>query len=196
MGKKTKASIPQPADVKYDLGCGRNKQPGFIGVDLYSPDADIKADLMETPWKFAKDNSASEIFASHFLEHIPHGTRWRFMEECYRVLKPEGIMRIFVPNWKSERAYGDMTHQWPPVVAMFFFYLHRPWREANKLNYGPYDLKCNFEHAAGPTSISPDFSARAHEAQVFACTHYMESYMDMWVTLTKKPMDHGLVPTK
>jgi hypothetical protein len=174
-------------ELKLDLGCGKNKTPGFTGVDLHAEEADVKLDLLTFPWLWA-DGSVSEMVASHFLEHVPQKLRWRFFEECWRVMKPEAIFRIVVPSWKSERAYGDMTHEWPPVTAMAFYYLSRNWREANKLTYGPYALNCNFEFEAGPMSLSPAFSQRAHEAQVFACTHYLESFGDMWVTLTKKPM--------
>jgi SAM-dependent methyltransferase len=185
-------------DIKLDLGAGRNPIPGFTSVDLYAPDSAVKCDLFKLPWKdmagklLWSDNSVSEIHASHFVEHIPREKRWPFFEECYRVLKPGGIMRIIVPSWKSERAIGDMTHEWPPVSAMAFYYLSRNWREANKLTYGPYDIKCDFDHAAGPTSISNAFTSKAHEVQVFACTHYLEAYQDMWTTLTKRaPEDHA-----
>ena len=208
MSKKPKATptIPAaaPVELKLDLGCGRNKQPGFIGVDLYCEEADVKCNLFHPPFlpidKFHpvipssdtkplwEDNSVSEIFCSHFVEHIPNRIRWPFFEECWRILKPEGTMRIFVPNWKSERAYGDMTHEWPPVTAMFFLYLNRGWMDANKLTYGPYALRCNFDHQAGPTSIRGGFAGRSHETQMFALAHYMETYDDMWVTLIKKPM--------
>lgn len=192
MSKKPKSTqaptvTATPVELKLDLGCGRNKQPGFTGVDLYSPDADIKHDLFKFPFPFAAD-SVTEIFCSHFVEHIPFKLRWPFFEECWRILKVDGTMRIFVPNWKSERSYGDMTHEWPPVTAMAFFYLNQAWMTANKLTYGPYALKCNFDHQAGPTGMSGSFATRAHEAQIFAATHYLESYQDMWVTLTKRPM--------
>lgn len=185
MPKKLKNPTNPPPEIKLDLGCGRNKQPGFTGIDLYSPDADIKHDLFKFPYPF-KSDSVSEIFCSHFVEHVPQKLRWPFFEECWRILKVDGVMRIIVPSWKSERAYGDMTHEWPAVTAMAFLYLNRGWREANKLTYGPYALKCNFDHQAGPTSLSAGFADRTHETQVFAATHYLESYSDMWVTLTKK----------
>lgn len=173
--------------LKLDLGCGQNKQPGFTGVDLYAPGVDIRADLFKFPWAW-KDNTVDEIFCSHFVEHIPHELRWAFFEECWRILKLDGTMRVFVPSWKSERAYGDMTHQWPPVTTFFFFYLSKAWREANKLTYGPYDLECNFETQSGPTQILAPFADRTQEAQVFACNHYLEAYPDMWATLTKKAL--------
>lgn len=181
--KKSKVVVP----LKLDLGCGENCQQGYIGVDLYAPSAKVKVDLLKFPWPW-KDSTVDELHASHFVEHIPQNLRWRFFEEAWRVLKLEGIFHISVPSWKSERAYGDMTHEWPPVTTMAFYYLSKQWREANKLTYGPYDIKCNFEAMTGPTGINPAFSDRNQEAQVFACTHYMEVYPDMWAKLTKKAM--------
>jgi len=172
--------------IRLDLGCGQNKQEGFIGVDLYAPDADLKVDLFAPhswPWK---DSTVDEIVCSHFIEHIPQHTRWPFFDKVWSMMKVDAVMKILVPSWKSERAYGDMTHCWPPVTGMFFWYLNRQWREANKLTYGPYALKCNFENQCGPTGLNPTFADRLPEAQVWACTHYMEAYPDMWVTLTKK----------
>lgn len=183
MAKSKKCKVAQP--TRLDLGCGNRKQDGFIGVDLYAPNADIKCDLFKFPWPW-KDNTVDEIYCSHFLEHVPRILRKQFMEECWRVMKLEATMRIIVPNWKSERALGDMTHEPPAVVAMFFFYLNRNWREANLLTYGPYDFKCNFDHQAGAAGIVPAFADKHHEAQMYALTHYLESYQDMWATLTKR----------
>jgi len=195
MSKPKKSKIIQP--LKLDLGCGQNKQPGFTGVDLYAPGADEKINLFTFPFRHYhainltprwKDNTVDEIFCSHFVEHVPHALRWGFFAECWRILKLDATMRIFVPSWKSERAYGDMTHEWPPVTSMFFYYLNKSWREANKLTYGPYDVKANFEHQCGPTQITGAFADRNQEAQVFACNHYLEAYPDMWITLTKKAL--------
>jgi hypothetical protein len=196
-----------PPEIKLDLGCGRNLVAGFTGVDFYAENEDgtpipgiIKCDLFKhktdaktgkitMDWSYRlADNSVTEIVASHFCEHIPRTLRWPFYEECWRILKVGGIMRIFVPSWKSERSLGDMTHEWPPVTAFAYLYLSKAWMTANKLTYGPYDLKCNFDHAAGPTAINPPFNQKAHEVQVYSCTHMLEVYQDMWVTLTKLPL--------
>lgn len=183
MSKPKKSKVIQP--LLLDFGCGENCQPGYEGVDLYAPSAKHKVNLLSLPLPW-KDSIVDGIWCSHFVEHIPQKIRWPFFEECWRILKTEGVMRIFVPNWKSERAYGDCTHEWPPVTSMFFYYLNRDWRKANKLEHGAYALKCNFDFQAGPTGLSPTFADRNHEAQAFACAHYLESFPDMWVTLTKK----------
>lgn len=96
-------------------------------------------------------------------------------------------MQIIVPNWKSERAYGDMTHEWPPVTPFFFNYLSRQWRESNKLTHGAYaGIVCDFDFACGPTVMMHEFTHRTYDAQVFAARHYFETYMDMWANLTKR----------
>jgi hypothetical protein len=177
----------EPKPLKLDLGAGRNPQPGFTSVDLYAEDVDVKLDLEKFPWPW-EDNSVSEIHCSHFVEHLNQELRWPFFQECYRILKPESIMRIIVPNFKSDRAYGDCTHKFPPVVPMSFYYLNKQWREANKLTYGPYDIKCNFDHQCGPAGITQSFLNRSHEDQIYDTTHYWDSLSDIWCTLTKRPM--------
>ena len=191
MSKKTKRQTPPEPEIRYDLGAGRNRiaGEGWKSVDLYAPDVDIKADLFKFPWTFAKDNSVAELHASHFVEHIPQGIRWRFFEECYRIMKDGAAMRVIVPNWKSQRAYGDMTHEWPPVSSFFFLYLSQKWREDNKLTYGPYVMKCNFDFQGGALGIHPSYAQRTQEVQQFAIEHSTESFSDMWITLVKKPLE-------
>lgn len=183
MAKPKKAKIAQP--LKLDLGCGLRKQEGYKGVDLYAPGADFKVDLFKFPLPW-KDNTVDEIWCSHFVEHIPRELRIPFFAECWRIMKLDAVMKIFVPSWKSERAFGDMTHEWPPVTSFFFLYLNRSWREANLLTYGAYATPCNFDYQAGPTGFHPSFADRNHEAQLFACQFYTDSYPDCWVTITKK----------
>ncbi len=183
--KPKKSKIVEP--LKLNFGAGGYPNPGFKSVDLYHADADFKVDLFKFPFPW-KDGTVDAIYASNFIEHIPRKLRWPFFEECWRIMKHEAVMQIVVPSWKSERAYGDMTHEWPPVVAMSFFYLDRNWMVANKLTYGPYDLKCNFEIAAGAGPIADAFSQRNQDVQAFAAVHYLEVYSDMWATLKKKPM--------
>lgn len=188
MSNKSKIKNTKKTELlRLDFGSGNSPAPGYKSVDLYAPNADFIVDLFKLPLPW-KNESVEEINASHFIEHLPREVRWPFFEECWRILKPDGIMKIIVPSWKSERAYGDQTHIMPPITSFFFFYLSKPWRESNKLTYGAYDIKCNFEHQSGPTGMNPAFADRNHETQIFACTHYMEAYPDAWITLTKKPM--------
>lgn len=50
------------------------------------------------PWA---DNSVDVIYSSHTLEHLSKTQGLHFLSECYRILKPNGIVRIVVPDLRS-----------------------------------------------------------------------------------------------
>ena len=59
--------------IKLDIGCGGNKQPGFVGLDVRKlPGVDIVQDIEKFPWPLPNE-SVSFAMASHVLEHITKG---------------------------------------------------------------------------------------------------------------------------
>lgn len=173
--------------MRLDLGCGKNKREGFIGVDSIQFDGvDIVQDLKEK-WQW-EDDSVEEIHASHFLEHFDSFERIHILNESYRVLKPGGKMTIITPHWASCRAYGDPTHKWPPVSEFGWYYLSKQWRDGNAPHTDAENIeggfKCNFEAVWG-YSTHPEISVKAQEAQNFAMNFYKEACQDMHCTLTK-----------
>lgn len=44
------------------------------------------------------DNTVDLVYSSHFLEHIPRELAGDFVQECLRILKPGGILRLVVPD--------------------------------------------------------------------------------------------------
>lgn len=44
------------------------------------------------------DGSAHMVYSSHFLEHIPKPKVEGFLRECYRALKPGGVLRLVLPD--------------------------------------------------------------------------------------------------
>ena len=57
----------------------------------------IKHNLL-SPLKF-NDNTFDFIYCSHFIEHLTKDQLRRFLNECYRILKPNGIIRIVTPDF-------------------------------------------------------------------------------------------------
>ena len=92
--------------MKYDMGCGPWKMPGFHGMDhiQYDGVVDTVVDLMELPWPI-EDGSAEEIRMSHFLEHftIPLD---EVIKEVYRCLQPNGVFTIILPNLRESGAFN------------------------------------------------------------------------------------------
>lgn len=170
-----------PDALKIDLGCGKNKREGFLGVDSIAFEGvDVVADLRQKwPWE---DDSVDEVHASHFVEHLTAPERIHFVNELYRVLKKGGKAMVITPHWASCRAYGDLTHQWPPVSEFWFYYLKEEWRAVN----APHnqDYRCNFDTTWG-YSQHPSIVPRNQEFQQFALQFYKEAAQDMVATLTK-----------
>lgn len=80
--------------IRIDLGCGRNKKPGCIGLDRnLSPDVDILVDAEAgIP---LRTESVDEVNAAHVLEHFVYFER--AMHEIWRVLKFGGLLVVRVP---------------------------------------------------------------------------------------------------
>lgn len=69
------------------------KNLDYTTTDLYSPLADVKADICNLPFN---DNSYDVILCNHVLEHIPDDTK--AMQELYRVMKPGGWGIFQIPQ--------------------------------------------------------------------------------------------------
>lgn len=174
--------------MKLDLGCGPNKREGFIGVDSIAfPGVDVVADLRKRwPWE---DGSVDEVHCSHFIEHLTSVERCHFVNELYRVMKVGAPAKIVVPHWGSNRAYGDPTHQWPPVSEMWFYYLEKPWRDVNAphtdVSNWPQGFNCDFKATWG-YGINDALAVRNPEYQQYALNWFKEAAQDTHATLIKR----------
>jgi SAM-dependent methyltransferase len=92
-----------------DLGCGRNKHAGAIGIDFNeNTDADIIHDLNDFPYPF-DDNEFDKIILNHILEHLDDVVK--VLEEIYRVAKPNALVLVDTPYFTSIDAFADPTHK-------------------------------------------------------------------------------------
>lgn len=137
-----KKLLKEKSGIRLDIGCGSNKNPGFVGIDMLDlPGVDIIHDLEETPWPLP-DESVIMATASHVLEHInPHkGVFINVMNEIWRVLKPGGQFAFVVPHASSHGYQQDPTHcnminettmhYFAPLSStqLYNFYRPKPWK--------------------------------------------------------------------
>ncbi len=88
----------------------------YTTTDLYSPLADVKADICNLPFE---DNSYDLILCNHVLEHIPDDTK--AMQELYRVMKPGGMGIFQIPqDLNRETTFEDNSITDPKERAMIF----------------------------------------------------------------------------
>ena len=145
--------------LRLNLGCSDRFRKGFTNVDICEP-ADVVCDLESLPWPW-DDNSVDEIISDDILEHI-HPFTWRdvtadyanlgfpvrtreeskypivaLMNEVWRVLTPDGTIRIFIPTTDGRGAFQDPTHKTFWNRNTFFYFTDGdPHRERFGKAYG------------------------------------------------------------
>jgi predicted SAM-dependent methyltransferase len=102
--------------MKIQLGSGRDIREGYINTDIVDMvGIDKVLNVMFFPWPF-EDNSADEILALDLIEHLPthtneyESTLIKFIEECHRILKPDGVLNIRTPSWHADFLWIDPEH--------------------------------------------------------------------------------------
>lgn len=111
--------------IKLDIGCGveETTKEGFIGVDAYTENAQIKAQMWDLPFA---DGEVDEIFSSNALEHVSKFKVLPTLMEWKRVLKIGGKIELHVPDlewacmwwilhqtvqWEMDIIYGTQKHE-------------------------------------------------------------------------------------
>jgi SAM-dependent methyltransferase len=182
--KAVKAEVT--TGLKLNLGCGKSKMEGYVGVDVRkfagSDAVEVECNLGTDKWPF-KDDSVDEAHCSHMIEHLTAEQRIHFCNELDRVLKPGAKCLLIAPHWSSCRAYGDMTHVWPPVSEFWFYYLDKAWRELNAPHNDAYtcDLAVTWGY-----NLHPEINAKNEESKRYAISFYKEACQDIVATLAKK----------
>ena len=94
--------------MQIDLGCGRDRTPGYLGVDrLLMTGIDVVADL-EASLPF-RTNSIGRVFSKSVMEHVSNFEA--AMQELHRVVRADGEIIIRVPHFSSPLGYSDYTHK-------------------------------------------------------------------------------------
>lgn len=97
--------------TRLNLGCGEKKLAGYVNIDVRpSVNPDIVYDISANGLGRWNDNSADEIRAFDFLEHIPIGRTIFVIDEIWRTLKPNGKFEHFTPSTDGRGAFQDPTH--------------------------------------------------------------------------------------
>jgi predicted SAM-dependent methyltransferase len=141
------ASFSSP--YKLHLGCGYHRLTGWVNIDFIdTPAVDLKWNL-SLPIPLG-DSSCSFIFHEHVLEHFELERGEELLQECYRLLKQGGVLRIAMPCLKKtvdEYLTGDWqeaienTRHMPAVRsgAEYMNVIFRHW--GHKWIYDETELK-------------------------------------------------------
>jgi predicted SAM-dependent methyltransferase len=116
--------FPLPSPHKLHIGCGQIYFEGWLHVDADEslPTVDLVWDASQ-PLPFA-DQSCTFIYNEHFLEHLTIDQGIAFLQECYRLLLPGGVLRIAMPC----------------LETLVRKYLSEDWRNQDWLQWNDYQF--------------------------------------------------------
>ncbi|MFC1705398.1 methyltransferase domain-containing protein [Planctomycetota bacterium] len=103
-----------------NAGCGAVFHADWVNIDLVSSSPAVSAHDLTRGLAF-ESGSFDVCYSSHVLEHLRSREASFFIEEQRRVLKPNGIIRVVVPDlevicrnylkYLGELLAGDLTHE-------------------------------------------------------------------------------------
>jgi glycosyltransferase involved in cell wall biosynthesis/predicted SAM-dependent methyltransferase len=88
-----------------NLGCGGNFHPDWVNIDFHDHGGAVLPYDLRLGIPFA-DDTFDVVYHSHVLEHFSREDGKAFLQECFRVLLPGGLLRVAVPDLENiARAY-------------------------------------------------------------------------------------------
>jgi len=110
--------------MKINFGCGRLRKPDHINIDITqyidgkgNKMVDVVLDVEREKLPY-EDNSVDEILADNVFEHLGDGFIFA-LNECHRVLKPNGRLFGIVPMAGTEVDFMDITHKRHFILKSF-----------------------------------------------------------------------------
>ena len=80
-----------------NLGCGYRYHSDWTNINFVSTAENVIAHNLKDGIPFS-DNSFDVVYHSHVLEHLSKSEAEPFLKECYRVIRPQGVLRVVVPD--------------------------------------------------------------------------------------------------
>lgn len=161
--------------TKLNLGCGEFRLDGWLNTDKFPiryPSV-LKLDVSE---KFElPDNSIDYIYSEHLFEHLTYREASNMLSECYRVLKPNGIIRIATPNLEflmdlylhpekeinKEFLEFDANRTGQPNNPVYVInHFHTAW--GHKIIYDPETLKSFLESVGFKNIVQCEVGKSSH----------------------------------
>jgi predicted SAM-dependent methyltransferase len=118
--------------LRIHLGCGDDIKEGWVNLDLRldGPGPALQDDLETLFINYdirlglpIAENSCDIVYSCHFFEHLNYKEGVQLMRDCHRVLRPGGVFRFCLPNFKrafeayvkNDHKYFDslLEMQWP-----------------------------------------------------------------------------------
>lgn len=109
-----------------DIGCGRNKTPGALGMDANPhADADLVHNLDDVPYPFPA-HAFDAVIGRHVIEHVQ--SPLAVIIELHRIVRPGGWVLLVAPLDESR-----LCHRSDPPQPSQQLFLSQPDRRAGSV---------------------------------------------------------------
>jgi SAM-dependent methyltransferase len=106
-----------------DVGCGRKKFPGSIGIDI---SRDTQADVI-CDWSRGmpfRESSFESIRLIHVIEEVDD--IFRVLADVHRVARPGARVIIVTPHYTDHASYCSPAHRWHLSSFSLWFFTDKP----------------------------------------------------------------------
>lgn len=105
--------------MKLHLGCGSKYIPGWLHVDVVDGQhINLQHTIDALP--MILDGTVDVIYACHVFEHYMRREAQRVLAEWFRVLKPQGLLRLAVPDFEAIAAHYTEHRDLQAVLGLLF----------------------------------------------------------------------------
>ena len=180
-------------------------EPGWVNVDKFAmPGVQEAVDLFRFPWvrssngnPFA-DSSVDEIWCSHLVEHVPHQVRlaaglpaalareytplvenldgfFVFFYECWRLLKPDGVLHLRCPYGHSIAGMTDPSHTRYLTPGTFTYLLN------DERDSAPFDYHLPMAFTMDPYALrfTPEWSKQLDQYTTTGIEGLLRKYFNV-----------------
>lgn len=171
-----------PPPHKLEIGAGPNGKPGWLATDLQAgvaPNGARIVALDATKCFPIPDNCFDFIFSEHMIEHVGFDEGLNMLSECYRILKPNGVLRVVTPSLgfllkvvSSDRSILEERYRawsvttcavYPPAVTNAFFLNNFVRNWGHTFIYDHETLRLALKLAGFREMFICELNASAHE---------------------------------
>lgn len=86
--------------MMLNIACGRRYNDKWVNIDFHADSSDVRKVNILSGLPF--DDALFEVvYCSHFLEHLSLEQVMMLMREVLRILKPNGVFRVVVPDLEN-----------------------------------------------------------------------------------------------
>jgi len=111
--------MKQSNKIKLHLGCGKKFINDFINIDIRDIEGiDIVDDI--TKLNDFDENTVDLIYVSHVLEHFGRHKYKQVLSRWYQLLKPNGILRIAIPDFEKIVEYYSETKNLKSLLGLLY----------------------------------------------------------------------------